>query len=392
MTNTLVRSLIARAVLFCGFALLASLSWRASVAAQEVGATRFQWSELAPEVFEARATSDFDANQIYESSASREIELSFAPSAADGSGSSSCVQTARGLEFSQDVVVRGSVNLPSIRAIQFWGNAYSGSGRVKPLGYSGGQVESNNTGASIGVTIPLGVATASGFYNYHRDREFLPGGRVQQKDNSYGIALYANLGGFYFAASGFYGDDKYSGSGSIPDATGAITRVCPSFGGNQATGYFETGYEMMNLGMFVLKPFGSYQYSNVRHGKFDATSFSTVPGKQKYNSCRMTLGSRIDLNLAGLDVFTLQARMAWITEMRSKSESFSSFCYGRVPGTVTPSSPFYVGNGAGSDAFWYGAGLRLSLLGSLSLAVDYDGIYSNRRKLHEGSFGLLFGF
>ncbi len=400
MTFTHVRSPLFGALRVCGVCLALVFCARAAIGQERV-ASRFLWSELAPETLAStssgRARSPFDgiapALDPSAARASAPIALDFTPVAEPELGSSACAQTTRGMEFSQDVVVRGSVNLPSIRAIQFWGNAYSGSGRVDPYGDEGGRIASNNTGASVGLTLPLGLATISGFYNYHRDREFLPGGRMEQKDNSYGMAAYMNLGGFYFAASGFYGDDKYRGRGvATVDASGAATRLSPSFGGSQSTGYFETGYEMMSLGMFVLKPFGSYHYSNVRHGKFDAGNFATVAGKQKYNSCRMTLGSRIDLNLAGLDVFTMQARMAWITELRSKAESFTSFCYGRVPGTVTPASPYYVGSGAGKDAFWGGVGLRLSLMGTFSLAVDYDTIYSKRHTLHEGSFGLLFGF
>ena len=298
--------------------------------------------------------------------------------------------TGSGLVATSSPVIRGSVNLPPLKAIQFWGAAYSGSGRVKPVGYEK-KISRNNTGASVGVNIPLGLATLSGFYNYHRDREFLPTSRIEQTDGSYGATVYLNMDGFYFAASGFYGSDKYRGRAAVGTGENASI-VKATYDGSQCAGFFETGYEMMGMGMFVLKPFASYCYSNVRHDRFDPTTLQSAPGKKKYNSCRMTLGSRVDFNLAGLDFFTLQGRMAWITELRSKTESFSSFNYGRIPGDFSPASPYYFGNGAGSDYFWGGVGMRLSAFGMLSVSIDYDCYFNKRQTLHEGGLGLLFGF
>ncbi len=128
---------------------------------------------------------------------------------------------------------------------------------------------------------------------------------------------------------------------------------------------------MATLGMFVLKPFGSYQYTNLKHGNFNTATLAQYAGKRSYNSCLMTLGSRVVLNLAGLDAFTLEGRMAWITQLRKRTESIQSFCYGRVPGTVSMSQPYFHGTGAGSDLFWGGIGLRLSLKGTLSVSADY---------------------
>ena len=285
--------------------------------------------------------------------------------------------------FSQDVVVRGSVALPSFKALQFWGNAYSGSGRVNPQSWDGARVRNNVTGASVGLNLPLGAATITGFYNYHRDREFLPGTRVEQQDNSYGMAFYLNSGGFYLSATGLYGTDDYSaGRGEAKK----------NFDGTHCAGRFETGYSMMQGGMFVLEPYGAYHYSNVRHDGFDPVAWESTGGKKKYNSCTATLGSRVNLNLAGLDAFTLQGRMAWIAELRSRTESATTFAYGRVPGTFSPSSPYFVGSGVGNNAFQAGVGLRLSLMGMFAIATDYDCLFSKRQTVHIGSLGLLFGF
>ena len=285
--------------------------------------------------------------------------------------------------FSQDVVVRGSVALPSFKALQFWGNAYSGSGHVDPNGWDGARVKNNVTGASVGLNLPLGAATITGFYNYHRDREFLPQTRVEQRDNSYGMAFYLNSGGFYLSASGMYGTDKYHASRG---------EAKKKFDGTQCAGRFETGYSMMRGGMFVLEPYGAYQYSNVRHDGFDPVAWEGVGAKKKYNSCTATLGSRVDLNLAGLDAFTLQGRMAWIAELRSRAESSTTFAYGRVPGTFSPSSPYFVGSGVGKNSFQAGVGLRLSLWGMLAISTDYDCLFNKRQAVHIGSLGLLFGF
>ena len=293
--------------------------------------------------------------------------------------------TGNSFYASQDVVVRGSVNLPSIKSIQFWGNGYFGDGHVSPKGWDG-RVKDNNSGAAIGLNLPLGVGTLSGYYNYHRNRSKFDARNILQESDGFGLTFYANAGGFYFATLGLYGDDDYAAR----DVTGEFGAL--SLNGRQSTFSFETGYEMATLGMFVLKPFGSYQYTNVKHDAFDAQTLSRLDGKRKYNSCLMTLGSRVDLNLAGLDVFTLEGRMAWITQLRKRSESIRSINYGRVPGTTTSAQPYFQGNGAGSDLFWGGIGLRLSLLGSLAVSADYDCLVNKYQTTNETSFSLLFGF
>ena len=293
--------------------------------------------------------------------------------------------TGSAFGVSRDAVVRGAVNLPPIEAIQFWGNGYYGSGHIRPRNWDE-RIKTNNTGAALGLNLPLGNATISAYYNYQRNRTNLSQRRVRQEDNGVGMAFYLNSGGFYITALGVYGDDNYKAR-DIAGQLGAI-----SFGGYQATGFFETGYEMATRGMFVLKPFGSYQYTNLKHGAFDVQTLRQFPGKRNYNSCLMTLGSRVDLNLAGLDVFTMEGRMAWVTQLRKRDESIQTFCYGRVPGTVSMAQPYFKGNGAGSDFFWGGIGLRLCLRGSLSVSADYDCLVNKYQTLNEGSLSLLFGF
>ncbi len=286
---------------------------------------------------------------------------------------------------SQDVVIRGSVDLPSINSIQFWGNGYVGYGHVTPKGYDG-RILGNNSGGVLGLNLPLGFATISGYYNYHRNRSKFGGRGIQQEDDGFGAAVYLNIGGFYMTSAYAYGDDGYAAC----DLNGKLARQY--YTGCQNIGFFETGYEMATLGMFVLKPFGSYQYTNLQHTAFDANTLERRDGKKKYNSCLMTLGSRVILNLAGLDVFTMEGRMGWVTQLRKHDESIQTFCYGRVPGTFGLAQPYFQGNGAGSDHFWGGLGLRLSLFGSLSVSADYDCLVNKYQTLNEGSLSLLFGF
>ena len=367
-----------------------------AISAPRVETNGAEFSNGLLRLLDADATSESDVCEsdarLFESLAPDDGIAAFGRDAAllatfdakeDRAESSSFEYDGANCSFSQDVVVRGSVALPSFKALQFWGNAYSGSGHVNPNGWDGARVKNNVTGASLGLNLPLGAATITGFYNYHRDREFLPQTRVEQQDNSYGMAFYLNSGGFYLSASGIYGTDKYCASRS---------EAKKKFDGTQCAGRFETGYSMMKGGMFVLEPYAAYQYSNVRHDGFDPVALETVAGKKKYNSCTATLGSRVDLNLAGLDAFTLQGRMAWISELRSRAESATTFAYGRVPGTFSPSSPYYVGSGVGKNAYQAGVGLRLSLWGMFAISTDYDCLFNKRQTVHIGSLGLLFGF
>ncbi|MBR4975756.1 MAG: autotransporter outer membrane beta-barrel domain-containing protein [Thermoguttaceae bacterium] len=288
------------------------------------------------------------------------------------------------LAFSQEVVVRGSVRLPELKSFQFWGNGYLGSGEIRPEKWRG-EIDANATGAQIGVNMPMGSVNFTAYYNYHRNDVKYVGRKISQNDHTIGAGVYLHAGGFYFTALANYGDDGYKAKGGD---VGSAT-----YDGYQASGYFETGYEMHTLGLFVLKPFGSYQYSYLEHDNFNPNSLRKIGGdKRNYDACYMTLGSRIDVNLAGLDSFTLQGRLAWVSQLRSQNESIQNFCFGRVPGTFAPSSPYYQGSGAGDNVFWGGVGLRLSLWGAFAVAGDYDCLVSKEQTFHIGSLGLLFGF
>lgn len=287
-----------------------------------------------------------------------------------------------GVSFSQDVVVRGSVRLPSLKALQIWGNAYVGGGKIRPDSFAG-RLKEKTTGAQIGATLPLGGLSTSGYYNYHSNKLTTGPLEIKQQTNLFGVGTYTHLGGFYFALMGTYGNDKY-------EAKTTNAGKFENFDGYQASGYFETGYEWPTAGLFVLKPFGSYQYSYLEHDEF-ALGFNQA-GKRNYDACYMTLGSRIDVNLGGLDSFTLQARTAWVAQLRSQNESIQNFCFGRIPGTIAPSQPYFTKDGAGSDYFWGGVGLRLSLFGAFAAAIDYDCLVNKNQTLHVGSAGLLFGF
>lgn len=287
------------------------------------------------------------------------------------------------LAFSQDVVVRGSVRLPELKSFQFWGNGYLGSGEIRPKKWSG-EIDANATGAQIGVNMPMGSLNFTAYYNYHRNRVKYSGQSVRQNANLVGAGVYLHAGGFYFTALAAYGDDGYKAKG------GSVGSA--SYDGYQASGYFETGYEMHTLGLFVLKPFGSYQYSYLEHDNFNPNTLGKLDGDRNYDACYMTLGSRIDVNLAGLDSFTLQGRLAWVSQLRSQNESVQNFCFGRVPGTFAPTSPYYQGEGVGDNFFWGGVGLRLSLWGALAIAGDYDCLVNKDETFHIGSLGLLLGF
>ena len=336
------------------------------------------WLDIEPENF--AVVESFAPNEIY---GAENLENEFERQ--DEQGESSATLANDSFSFSKDVIIRGSVNLPSISSIQIWGNGYYGKGHVRPKDWYG-RVDEKNSGAVIGLNLPIGVGTISAYYNYHKNTASYARRSVRQKSDGVGMAFYANVGGFYMTALGLYGDDGYTAR----DLNGRYARS--NFGGHQTTGFFETGYEMSTLGMFVLKPFGSYQYTNLQHGNFNTDTLVTRSGKRKYNSCLMTLGSRVILNLAGMDVFTMEGRMAWVTQLRKRNESIHSFCYGRIPGTTTLAQPYYHGRGAGSDAFWGGLGLRLSLLGALSISADYDCLVNKYQTTNEGSLSLLLGF
>ncbi|MBR5242626.1 MAG: autotransporter outer membrane beta-barrel domain-containing protein [Thermoguttaceae bacterium] len=329
----------------------------------------------------------FDELGAFDASAFAVALDDFSPLAAprsDAAPRSEATFNGSSLSFSQDVVVRGSVRLPELKSFQFWGNGYLGSGEIRPNQWNG-EIDANATGAQVGVNMPMGSLNFTAYYNYHRNDVKYVGRKIRQNDHLLGAGVYLHAGPLYFTALANYGDDGYKATGGEVGSA--------SYDGYQASGYFETGYEMRTLGLFVLKPFGSYQYSYLEHDNFNPNTLSKIGGdKRNYDACYMTLGSRIDVNLAGLDSFTLQGRMAWVTQLRSETESIQNYCFGRVPGTFAPSSPYYQGKGAGDDFFWGGVGLRLSLWGALAIAGDYDCLVSKEQTFHIGSLGLLFGF
>lgn len=310
-------------------------------------------------------------------------DVSLDASRSDAAPRSEATFNGSSLAFSQDVVVRGSVRLPELKSLQFWGNGYLGSGEIRPKKWSG-EIDANATGAQIGVNLPMGSVNFTAYYNYHRNRVKYFGQSVRQNANLVGAGVYLHAGGFYFTALAAYGDDGYKAKG------GSVGSA--SYDGYQAGGYFETGYEMHTLGLFVLKPFGSYQYAYLEHDNFNPNTLGKLDGDRNYDACYMTLGSRIDVNLAGLDSFTLQGRLAWVSQLRSQNESVQNFCFGRVPGTFAPTSPYYQGKGVGDNFFWGGVGLRLSLWGALAIAGDYDCLVNKDETFHIGSLGLLLGF
>jgi len=308
--------------------------------------------------------------------------------------------------FSQDVIIRGSVlNLPSLTSLQFWGNGYVGYGHVTPKAER--RVGEDLSGASFGLNVPLGIATVSTYYNYHKNRAYYDSTTIRQHSDAFGASVYLNVGDFYAVASGLYGDDGYLGRtvSTVPkekdedwddeeDEFVETTSVVKNsrIKGYQQTWYFETGYEMATLGLFSLQPFAAYEYANLKHGGFDVDTLDATGVTRKYNSCLATLGSRVNVNLAGMDVFALQGRMAWLTQLRKKSEAFHNFSYGRVPGTISPSQPYFLGKGAGSDYFWGGIGTRISFKGTIAVSADYDCLINKYQTLNVGSLGLLIGF
>ncbi len=329
----------------------------------------------------------------------------FASSASQGA--SEVAYSGSNSYFSQDVVIRGSVlNMPSLTSLQFWGNGYVGYGHVTPKQER--RVGEDLSGAAFGLNVPLGVATVSAYYDYHKNRAYYDANTIRQHSDAFGASVYLNVGDFYAVASGLYGDDGYLGRSittlfpetseealdeeeSAPLEPTSVARTS-RIKGYQQTWYFETGYEMATLGLFSLQPFAAYQYSNLKHGDFDVDSLANIGGTRKYNSCLATLGSRVNVNLAGMDVFSLQGRMAWLTQLRKKNEAFHNFSYGRVPGTISPSQPYFMEKGAGSDYFWGGLGLRLSLKGIVAVSADYDCLINKYQTLNVGSLGVLVGF
>lgn len=284
-----------------------------------------------------------------------------------------------GVGFCQDITMRGSVALPKVKKLQIWGNAYMAGGSFSSdLGEgSSFDLDNNLEGIVLGCNFSMWGGTVSGWYNYNKgDLEQGPFSSVQ-KTNLGGISYFRKISNIYINVLGNYGLDSYTVNG-IGDP-GPI-----DFDGYQANGFFEVGFEMMRGGFFVFKPFSSLLYDYLVY----------EPDQKEKEKCKAfysTTGARIDLNLAGLNTFTFQIRGAWAHQLLSDHDPVTTYYYGRIPGSITPTQLFYEGD-PGKDYFWGGAGLRFSIKQMFSVAIDYDLLTNKKQTTHIGSIGVLASF
>ncbi|MDO5582034.1 MAG: autotransporter outer membrane beta-barrel domain-containing protein [Planctomycetia bacterium] len=286
--------------------------------------------------------------------------------------------TSSGLDFSKDIIMRGSVSLPKVKRLQIWGNAYMAGGSLSPNLSDGSNIDFDNDikGVVLGANISLLGGTVSGWYNYNQcDLDFNPFSS-SQKTNLGGISYFRKISNIYISLLGNYGLDSYALDGL---AAGSST----DFDGYQANGFFEVGFEMMRGGFFVFKPFSSLLY--------DHLVYEPESEKEKCKAFYSTTGARIDLNLAGLDTFTFQIRGAWAHQLLSDEDPITTYYYGRIPGSITPTQLLYEGD-FGKDYFWGGAGLRFSIKKMFSFAIDYDLLTNHQQTTHIGSIGILASF
>lgn len=295
-------------------------------------------------------------------------------------------QTADGLRFSQEVILRGSLGMDSCRAFQIWGNFYAGGGNIEPNGFSE-KIKHDLDGTQIGATLGLGSAfSLSGYYNYNDSTVKYVGAKNSTSTHLGGVGLRYNLNGFYFSLLGNYGDDSSTLHGIDGDSRSL------NYDGWQATGFFETGFQWPTSGrLFVLTPFSNFQYSSMEFDGFNRAQFTTTGKSVSYDAFYQTLGSRIDLNLPECGMLGLQGRLAWIHQYLGEAAPINNYQFGRMPGTITPTSAYYEGNG-GRDWFWGGIGAKLSLFNLLSATLDYDVLLNERQTTHIGSVGLMIGF
>ena len=295
-------------------------------------------------------------------------------------------QTADGLRFSQDVILRGSLGMDACRAFQIWGNFYAGGGNIKPDGF-GEKIKHDLDGTQLGLTLGLGNAfSLSGYYNYNDSSAKYNGAKNSTSTHLGGLGLRYNLSGFYFSLLGNYGDD----CSTLKETDGDHRSL--DYDGWQATGFFETGFQWPTSGrLFVLTPFSNFQYSSMEFDGFNRAQFTTTGKSVSYDAFYQTLGSRIDLNLPGCGMLGLQGRLAWVHQYLGEAAPINNYQFGRIPGTLTPISAFYEGNG-GRDWFWGGIGAKLSLFNLLSATLDYDVLLNAHQTTHVGSVGLMIGF
>lgn len=307
-------------------------------------------------------------------------DLSACPQKTTGSAT----LTAGSLDFSQELILRGALGMDSCRAFQIWGNYYTGTGEISPANQTF-EMDNELNGVIVGLSIGFGKAfTLSGYYNRNNASVDYNQRENQTTTNLGGLALRYNTSGFYFSLLGNYGDD--SSELKRDDGLGSL-----DYDGWQATGFFETGFNWPTPGrLFVLTPFSNFQYSTVKYDSFNRSALTLTGETTGLDAFYQTLGSRIGLNLPGLNMFDIQGRMAWIHQYLNEVP-MSNYQIGRVAGTITPTTVFYDGQ-AGRDWFWGGAGLKISLGSMFSAAIDYDVLVNGYQTTHIGSVGLLVGF
>ena len=300
--------------------------------------------------------------------------------------------------FTKDAVIRG-FDLPC-RSFQIWGDYYVGSGSISPKNLDGGySFDTDLDGAQIGLNIGLGSAfLATIYYNYQgseleADSEWgdsdFPSYLNKAKTHLGGIGLRYNTSGFYFSLIGNYGIDDYdltSYTYSETETFSGLAEKKAGYDGWQAGGSFETGY-MMSTGLFDFKPFGNWQYSYLKADGIDYKAAAYKDDKFGADALFQTLGARIDVDFS---LVTLQGRLGWVHQYLS-SAPINNYLFSRTSGTYTPSTCFFEGS-SGSDYFWGGAGIKLSLFGTIAASLDYDVLLNHYQTTHLGSVGLLWSF
>lgn len=290
-------------------------------------------------------------------------------------------------DLSDDAVIRG-FDLPC-RSFQIWGDYYIGKGEIEPKGTPEPLSFDNSiNGAQLGINLGLGSGMlATAYYNYDKNKlssDAVPGKRTPFTNDAQthlgGFGLRYNTQGFFFSLLGTAGLDDY-------ELLSRNGETCLNYDGWQAGGSFETGYFMRTGGMFTLKPFGNLQYNYIKADGIDYTAFRHKDDKFKADALFQTLGARIDAELA---LVTLQGRFGWVHQYL-KSAPINNYQFSRTAGTFTPTQSFFEGS-TSSDYFWGGAGVKVSLLGTIAASFDYDVLLNCRHTTHLGSVGLLWNF
>lgn len=297
-----------------------------------------------------------------------------------------CFCFGQGVEFSQDVVIRGSfpslkrLSLPPIKRFRLWGNAYWGDGDVSPSGLN---LDMNHStkGAMLGITCPMGCGTLSCYYNYNLSEVTAVARDREQTSHLAGLGLYFNSGGVYMTLLANGGTDSYSFNRNSGD-------VGLNFEGHQASGSVEIGCEMNTRSLFVLKPFTTLQYTKLWHDDYNLATGSVRDDKKTYNALYSISGAKIDLKLGAMEFLVFQGRLAWVYQMLSENAPMSSYWFGRISGTAAPAQLFYEGT-LSPSAFWGGGGVKLTCFSKVSATFDYDIIVNKDQTNHLFSAGAL---